>query len=239
MYYILRQSQSGNDQVMSFGRSRARMIAGDKPRSPSPTWRRVDEAKQELAEVVEFLKCPEKFVVLGARIPKGVLMVGPPGTGKTLLSEAVAGEAGVPAYLAKTREASDARRQRWSPPARHRPRPGYASGYRSQVVPPVRASGHRRFAGQGSLRSSSVHQRKRSLPGHRHRLSGSRRARLGWPFELERQPFRCLTAGLFVHTGKVLGLVTPPGPRRSLSTSSISSTPTSPRSRSSTLCWTT
>jgi len=98
MYYILRQTQSGNNQAMSFGRSRARMIAGDKPTVTFADVAGVDEAKQELTEVVEFLKYPEKFVALGARIPKGVLMVGPPGTGKTLLSKAVAGEAGVPFF---------------------------------------------------------------------------------------------------------------------------------------------
>jgi cell division protease FtsH len=98
MYYILRQTQSGNNQAMSFGRSRARMIAGDKPQVTFSDVAGVDEAKQELTEVVEFLKYPEKFVALGARIPKGVLMVGPPGTGKTLLSKAVAGEAGVPFF---------------------------------------------------------------------------------------------------------------------------------------------
>ncbi len=98
MYYILRQTQSGNNQAMSFGRSRARMIAGDKPQVTFADVAGVDEAKQELTEIVEFLKYPEKFVALGARIPKGVLMVGPPGTGKTLLSKAVAGEAGVPFF---------------------------------------------------------------------------------------------------------------------------------------------
>src|SRR5438105_6315563 len=98
MYYILRQTQSGNNQAMSFGRSRARLIAGDKPQVTFADVAGVDEAKQELTEVVEFLKYPEKFVALGARIPKGVLMVGPPGTGKTLLSKAVAGEAGVPFF---------------------------------------------------------------------------------------------------------------------------------------------
>ena len=98
MFYMFRQTQSGNNQAMSFGRSRARMIAGDKPQVTFPDVAGVDEAKQELTEVVEFLKYPEKFVALGARIPKGVLMVGPPGTGKTLLSKAVAGEAGVPFF---------------------------------------------------------------------------------------------------------------------------------------------
>jgi cell division protease FtsH len=98
MWWVLRQTQSGNNQAISFGRSRARMIAGDKPAITFADVAGVDEAKQELAEIVEFLKYPEKFVALGARIPKGVLLVGPPGTGKTLLSKAVAGEAGVPFF---------------------------------------------------------------------------------------------------------------------------------------------
>ncbi|TMF69630.1 MAG: ATP-dependent metallopeptidase FtsH/Yme1/Tma family protein [Chloroflexi bacterium] len=98
MWWVLRQTQSGNNQAISFGRSRARMIAGDKPAITFADVAGVDEAKQELTEIVEFLKYPEKFVALGARIPKGVLLVGPPGTGKTLLSKAVAGEAGVPFF---------------------------------------------------------------------------------------------------------------------------------------------
>jgi cell division protease FtsH len=98
MWWMLRQTQSGNNQAMSFGRSRARLIAGDKPAITFADVAGVEEAKQELSEIVEFLKYPEKFVALGARIPKGVLLVGPPGTGKTLLSKAVAGEAGVPFF---------------------------------------------------------------------------------------------------------------------------------------------
>ena len=98
MWWVLRQTQSGNNQAISFGRSRARMIAGDKPAITFADVAGVDEAKQELTEIVEFLKYPDKFVALGARIPKGVLLVGPPGTGKTLLSKAVAGEAGVPFF---------------------------------------------------------------------------------------------------------------------------------------------
>jgi len=98
MWYMLRQTQSGNNQAISFGRSRARPLSGDKPAVTFNDVAGVEEAKQELTEIVEFLKFPEKFTALGARIPKGVLMVGPPGTGKTLLSKAVAGEAGVPFF---------------------------------------------------------------------------------------------------------------------------------------------
>src|SRR6202165_3269508 len=98
MLYMLRQTQSGSNQAISFGRSRARLLSGDKPAVTFNDVAGVEEAKQELTEIVEFLKFPEKFTALGARIPKGVLMVGPPGTGKTLLSKAVAGEAGVPFF---------------------------------------------------------------------------------------------------------------------------------------------
>ncbi|HEY4670105.1 MAG TPA: ATP-dependent zinc metalloprotease FtsH [Tepidiformaceae bacterium] len=95
---IMRQAQGSNSQAMSFGKSRARLFTGSKVTVTFADVAGVDESKEELAEVVEFLKYPEKFAALGARIPKGVLLVGPPGTGKTLLSRAVAGEAGVPFF---------------------------------------------------------------------------------------------------------------------------------------------
>ena len=97
-YFLMRQAQGSNSQAMSFGKSRARMFTGDKPTVTFADVAGVVEAKQELAEVVEFLREPEKFVQLGARIPKGVLLVGAPGTGKTLLAKAVSGEAGVPFF---------------------------------------------------------------------------------------------------------------------------------------------
>ena len=98
IFMMMRQAQGGNSQAMNFGKSRARMFGGDKPVVTFADVAGVDEAKHELAEVVEFLKEPEKFISLGARIPKGVLMVGPPGCGKTLLAKAVAGEAGAPFF---------------------------------------------------------------------------------------------------------------------------------------------
>ncbi len=98
LLFMMRQAQGSNNQALSFGKSRARMLVGNKPTITFNDVAGVEEAKQELAEVVEFLKYPEKFAALGARIPKGVLLVGPPGTGKTLLSRAVAGEAGVPFF---------------------------------------------------------------------------------------------------------------------------------------------
>ena len=96
--FFMRQAQGTNNQAMSFGKSRARMFLGNKTVVTFADVAGVDEAKADLQEVVEFLKYPEKFNSLGARIPRGVLLVGPPGTGKTLLARAVAGEAGVPFF---------------------------------------------------------------------------------------------------------------------------------------------
>ena len=98
LFFMFRQAQGTNNQAMSFGKSRARMFLGNKTVVTFSDVAGVDEAKTELQEVVEFLKYPEKFNQLGARIPRGVLLVGPPGTGKTLLARAVAGEAGVPFF---------------------------------------------------------------------------------------------------------------------------------------------
>ena len=96
--FVLRQAQGSNSQAMSFGKSRARMFSGNRTTVTFVDVAGVDEAKEELNEIVEFLKYPEKFAALGARIPRGVLLVGPPGTGKTLLAKAVAGEAAVPFF---------------------------------------------------------------------------------------------------------------------------------------------
>jgi cell division protease FtsH len=99
LWRMMRSVRTGQDQAMSFGRSRARVVRDmERPQVTFNDVAGAEEAKQELAEVVEFLKEPEKFIRLGARIPKGVLMIGPPGTGKTLMARAVAGEAGVPFF---------------------------------------------------------------------------------------------------------------------------------------------
>ncbi|HEX7557008.1 MAG TPA: ATP-dependent metallopeptidase FtsH/Yme1/Tma family protein, partial [Leptolinea sp.] len=97
-FFIFRQAQGSNNAAMSFGKSKARMFTGDQPTVTFDDVAGVDESKEELQEVVEFLREPQKFIQLGARIPKGVLLVGPPGTGKTLLAKAVSGEAGVPFF---------------------------------------------------------------------------------------------------------------------------------------------
>lgn len=97
-FFIFRQAQGSNNAAMSFGKSRARMFSGDHPTVSFDDVAGADEAKEELKEVVEFLREPQKFIQLGARIPKGVLLVGPPGTGKTLIAKAVSGEAGVPFF---------------------------------------------------------------------------------------------------------------------------------------------
>lgn len=97
-WFIFRQAQGSNNAAMSFSKSKARMFSGEHTTVTFQDVAGVDESKEELQEVVEFLKEPQKFIALGARIPKGVLLVGAPGTGKTLMAKAVSGEAGVPFF---------------------------------------------------------------------------------------------------------------------------------------------
>jgi len=97
-FFMMQQTQGGGNRVMSFGKSRARLHSDDKRKVTFDDVAGADEVKEELQEIVEFLKSPKKFIDLGARIPKGVLLFGPPGTGKTLLARAVAGEDGVPFF---------------------------------------------------------------------------------------------------------------------------------------------
>jgi cell division protease FtsH len=96
--FFMRQMQSGGGKAMSFGKSRARLLSDQQEKVTFEDVAGIDEAKEELEEIVAFLKDPKKFTRLGGRIPKGVLLMGPPGTGKTLLARAIAGEAGVPFF---------------------------------------------------------------------------------------------------------------------------------------------
>jgi len=97
-FFFMRQMQSGGGKALSFGKSRARLMSDQSAKVTFDDVAGIDEAKEELSEVVEFLRDPKKFTRLGGRIPKGVLLMGPPGTGKTLLARAIAGEAGVPFF---------------------------------------------------------------------------------------------------------------------------------------------
>ena len=98
IFYMMRGARGGINQALSIGKTKARVASEDKPTVTFDDVAGVEEAKQELSEIVEFLKYPEKYAKLGAKIPRGVLLAGPPGTGKTLISKAVAGQAGVPFY---------------------------------------------------------------------------------------------------------------------------------------------
>ncbi|MCX6338846.1 MAG: ATP-dependent zinc metalloprotease FtsH [Candidatus Aureabacteria bacterium] len=98
LFFLFRSARGANSQAFNFGKSRARLASGDKPTVTFADVAGIDESKGELQELVEFLKSPQKFLALGARIPRGLLLVGPPGCGKTLIAKATAGEAGVPFF---------------------------------------------------------------------------------------------------------------------------------------------
>ena len=116
-FLFMRQLQAGGGKAMSFGKSKARMLSDSQNKVTFADVAGVEEAKDEVEEIIAFLKDPKKFQRLGGRIPKGVLMIGPPGTGKTLLARAVAGEAGVghPGHRRGLAAATHRRRRNWRP----------------------------------------------------------------------------------------------------------------------------